>query len=414
MAVLQTSAPQARSIAICTSIVGIDLFSRDEGDEPECYSTPVFLSDLPTPQVLVDRARLFSNIDRVQQLAHSAGVTLRPHAKTHKSPVIARWQIEKGAVGICCAKLGEAEVFAEAGIGDIRLPYPVNPTNAPRLVALMDRATMSIIVDHVAVARGWSDAMERAGRRLDVLVKVDVGFHRCGIDPRGDALGFVRAVASLPGLRLRGLLSHAGHGYHAASEEEIAGVAREEVATLTALRERAAAAGIALEEISVGATPTLRYSVREKGITELRPGNYVYFDRTQVALGAATLDDCALTVLATVVSRPAADRIILDCGSKTLTSDQARGITKAAGWGAVLVGEGETPTRVDEALTIERLSEEHATVRVTGGTKLEPGDRVRVLPNHSCTVSNLVDVVRLVEGDRVIDTLPVAARGRIT
>ena len=374
----------------------------------------MLLSDLPTPQVLVDRSRLFSNIDRVQQLANSAGVTLRPHAKTHKSPVIAKWQIEKGAVGICCAKVGEAEVFVEAGIADIRLPYPVNPINAPRIIALMDHATISIIVDHLAVARGWSDAMERAGRRLDVLVKVDVGFHRCGIDPHGDALGFVRAVASLPGLRLRGLLSHAGHGYHAASEEELAGVARQEAATLTALRERAAAAGIALEDISVGATPTLRYSVREKGITELRPGNYVYFDRTQVALGAATIDDCALTVLATVVSRPAEDRIILDCGSKTLTSDQARGITKAAGYGAVLAGEGETPRRVDEALTIERLSEEHATVRVTGGTKLEPGDRVRVLPNHSCTVSNLVDVVRLVEGDRVIDTLPVAARGRIS
>ncbi len=374
----------------------------------------MLLSDLPTPQVLVDRSRLFSNIDRVQQLANSAGVTLRPHAKTHKSPVIAKWQIEKGAVGICCAKVGEAEVFVEAGIADIRLPYPVNPINAPRIIALMDHATISIIVDHLAVARGWSDAMERAGRRLDVLVKVDVGFHRCGIDPHGDALGFVRAVVSLPGLRLRGLLSHAGHGYHAASEEELAGVARQEAATLTALRERAAAAGIALEDISVGATPTLRYSVREKGITELRPGNYVYFDRTQVALGAATIDDCALTVLATVVSRPAEDRIILDCGSKTLTSDQARGITKAAGYGAVLAGEGETPRRVDKALTIERLSEEHATVRVTGGTKLEPGDRVRVLPNHSCTVSNLVDVVRLVEGDRVIDTLPVAARGRIS
>jgi len=149
----------------------------------------------------------------------------------------------------------------------------------------------------------------------------------------------------------------------------------------------------------------------------LRPGNYVYFDRTQVALGAATLDDCALTVLATVVSKPAPDRIILDCGSKTLTNDQARGITKATGYGAVLAGStdnGDWARAVDVALSIERLSEEHATVRVVGGTPLEPGDRVRVLPNHSCVVSNLVDVVRLVEGDEVVDTLPVAARGRIT
>src|SRR5438094_3828110 len=139
----------------------------------------MLLADLPTPQVLIDRARVMRNIDRAQQLASSAGMRLRPHAKTHKSPVIANWQIERGAVGVCCAKLGEAEVFAAAGIADIRLPYPVNPSNAARVVALLDRAAVSIIVDHLDVAHGWSDAMQRAGRTLDVLIKVDVGFHRC-------------------------------------------------------------------------------------------------------------------------------------------------------------------------------------------------------------------------------------------
>src|SRR2546430_9087566 len=184
------------------------------------------LSDLPTPQVLIDRPRVMANIERAQQLASAAGLRLRPHAKTHKSPIVAQWQIDRGAVGICCAKVGEAEVFADAGITDIRLPYPVNPSNAARLIALMDRASISIIVDHLAVARGWSDAMQRAGRTLDVLIKVDVGFHRCGIDPdERSALDFIRAVASLPGLRLRGLLSHAGHGYHAASEDELCAVA---------------------------------------------------------------------------------------------------------------------------------------------------------------------------------------------
>jgi len=372
----------------------------------------MLLSDLPTPQVLIDRRRAVQNIDRVQQMASAAGMRLRPHAKTHKSPVVARWQIERGAVGVCCAKLGEAEVFVDAGIDDIRLPYPVNPSNASRVIALMDRASISIILDHLEVARGWSEAMARAGRTLDVLVKVDVGFHRCGIDPNGDALGFVQAVASMPGLRLRGLLSHAGHAYHAASDEELCAIARQEADTLTRLRDAASGSGIPLDEISVGATPSLRFSVRQAGLTELRPGNYVYFDRTQVSLGAASLDDCALTIMATVVTKHPG-RIILDCGSKTLTNDQARGISQAPGYGAVLTGDGESPRQIDESLSIERLSEEHATVRVTGGTALEPGDRVRVIPNHSCVVSNLVDVVRLVEGDRVIDTLPVAARGRI-
>ena len=253
--------------------------------------------------------------------------------------------------------------------------------------------------------------MTRAGRTLDVLIKVDVGFHRCGIDPdAAGALGFIRAIDTLPGLRLRGLLSHAGHGYGAGSEDELSAIASREAEILTMLRDKALGAGIALEELSVGATPTLRFSAQQRGITELRPGNYVYFDRTQLALGAAALDDCALTVVATVVSKPAADRIILDCGSKTLTNDQARGIAKAPGYGAVLTPAGDA---IDDSLLIERLSEEHAVVRAAEGTRLEPGDRVRVLPNHSCTVSNLVDAVRLVEGDRVVETLVVAARGKI-
>jgi D-serine deaminase-like pyridoxal phosphate-dependent protein len=371
------------------------------------------LCDLPTPQVVIDRARAMRNIDSAQTLADAAGVRLRPHAKTHKSPVVAEWQIARGAVGVCCAKVGEAEVFVAAGIHDIRLPYPVIPSNAPRVIALMDRAALSIIVDNLDVARGWSAVMQRAGRTLEVLVKVDVGFHRCGIDPADRPLAFLQEIASMKGLRLRGLLSHAGHGYHAASVTELESVARREAETLVALRDEAASSGIAIEEISVGATPTLRFSARQTGLTELRPGNYVYFDRTQVALGAATLDDCALTVIASVVSKPATDRIILDCGSKTLTNDQARGIAKVSGYGAVLAGDAGTPRRIDESLTIERLSEEHATVRVDGGTPLEPGDRVIVVPNHSCVVSNLVDAVRLVDGDRVIDTIQVAARGRI-
>lgn len=370
-------------------------------------------TELRTPAVLIDRQRALRNIARVQELANTGGITLRPHAKTHKSPVVARWQIEGGAIGICCAKPGEAEVFAAAGIRDIRLPYPVNPSNSARVLALMDRANVSIIIDHAAVARAWSDAMRLAGRTLDVLIKVDVGFHRCGIDPAGDAVGFVKTIASLPGLKLVGLLSHAGHGYHAESEADLERIAADEVATLLRIKAEAERAGVPIQEISVGATPTLRFSARQKGITELRPGNYVYFDRTQVALGAAALDDCGLTVLATVVSKHRG-RIILDCGSKTLTNDQARGISKAPGFGAILEDPASPGRCINDSLTIERLSEEHATVGVSGSTPLEPGDRVQVLPNHSCVVSNMVDAVHIVEGDRLVEMIPVAARGRIT
>lgn len=368
------------------------------------------IDGLATPAVLIDRARAHRNIDRMQAAASARGVRLRPHSKTHKSPVVARWQLDRGAIGICCAKLGEAEVFAAEGVSDIRLPYPLHPANAGRVVALLDRTRLSFIVDHPAVAQQWSEAMTRARRQVDVLVKVDVGFHRCGIDPlAAGAVDIIAGVAALPGLRLRGLLSHAGHAYHAHSEEELLQLAADEAATMRNLVARCRAARIQIDEVSAGATPSARFSLQQDGFTEYRPGNYVYFDRTQVALGAATLDDCALTVLARVVSKPAADRVILDSGSKTLTNDGARGFTSASGYG-VIVRDGSP----DSTLLIERLSEEHATVKATtGSTPLEPGDLVRIVPNHSCVVSNLVDRAWLVDGE-TIEPLPIAARGQIT
>ncbi len=371
------------------------------------------ITDLRTPCVLVDHERVERNIDRMQATVDAHGLRLRPHSKTHKSPDLARVQLGRGAVGICCAKLGEAEIFADAGIPDIRLPYPLNPANADRVLRLLDRTHLSFIIDHADVARGWSEALTAAGRTVDVLVKVDVGFHRCGIDPEAPgAADFVVRVAELPGLRFRGLLSHAGHAYGAGSDSETANVARAEAELLNTLAAQVSDRGISVDEISVGATPTARFSVQQAGITELRPGNYIYFDRTQVVLGSATWDDCALTVLARVVGRPAPDRVILDCGSKTLSTDQTRGLAGNAGYGTVFKSLDEP--RPDESLTIERLSEEHATVRVSNGAcKLVPGDLVRVLPNHACVVSNLVDSVWLVSGSEVVDQLEISARGRI-
>jgi D-serine deaminase-like pyridoxal phosphate-dependent protein len=373
---------------------------------------PELLSTVPTPRVFVDRARLHRNIAAMQARATEAGVRLRPHAKTHKSPVIARWQLDAGAHGICCAKVGEAEVFAAAGIDDIRLPYPVSPDNAARLIALLDRARVSIIVDDLEVARGWSAAMVRAGRRLDVLVKVDVGFHRCGVNPESPAVvDTIRAIADLAGLGFRGLLSHAGHAYAAASNEELETIVDRETELLGSLAARLREAGTEVAEVSVGSTPTARFIRRQHGVTEMRPGNYVFFDRTQVGLGAATLDDCALGVVSTVVSRPAPNRLILDAGSKTLSSDGLRGFGTHGAHGLVFPGVDDS--HPDPSIVLERLSEEHVTARVAADCGLIPGDRVRILPNHACVVTNLVDELLLVEGAAVVDRLPVAARGRI-
>ncbi len=373
---------------------------------------------LRTPAVLIERPRLDANIRRMQAAADGAGIRLRPHAKTHKSPLVARRQIEAGAIGICCAKLGEAEVFAAAGISDIRLPYPLQPSNADRVLTLQRAARISFIVDDLAVARDWSQAMQAANARAEVLVKVDVGFHRCGITPDpATAVPFLRDVAALPGLHLAGILSHAGHAYHAHSEEELRGMAEAEHTTMAHLAHEARHAGVTIDEVSAGATPPARFSLAIGGgtFTEFRPGNYVYFDRTMMGLGAATLDDCALSVLATVVSAPAPDRIVLDCGSKTLAADGARGFAGVTGHGAVLRELTAAAGQVaDPHLRVERLSEEHATVHVTPGARpLRPGDRVRVVPNHACVVSNLVDSAWLVDGPEIVGALPIDARGRI-
>lgn len=373
------------------------------------------LSDLRTPFAFVDSNRLRANINAMAERARAAGVALRPHAKTHKSIEIAKMQIEAGAIGICCAKLGEAEVFADAGVADIRLPYPINPSNSDRVLALLPRARLSIIVDDMGVAQGWSDAMVAAGKKLEVLVKVDVGFHRCGINPSAaDAADRVAFVATLPGLNFRGLLSHAGQAYHAGSEMELEYMAVREAEMLRDLAERATALGVKIDEISVGSTPTSRFIEKQMGQpfapTEMRPGNYVFLDRTQTGLGAATLDTCAMFIVATVVSRPAPDRVILDCGAKTLALDGARGFTALPGHGLVILPDG-TP---DSTLLIERLSEEHATVKATAPTRLKIGDRVRVLPNHSCVVTNLMDELVLADGDAVTGRIKVAARGRIS
>ena len=371
------------------------------------------LSDLRTPFVAIERGRLERNIAGMQARARGAGVRLRPHAKTHKSPAIAQKQIEAGAVGICCAKLGEAEAFAEAGIGDIRLPYPVHPSNADRVLALMSQATMSIIVDDLEVARAWSEAMAAARRRLRVLVKVDVGFHRCGVDPdRADVVATIRQIASLGGLEFLGLLSHAGHAYLAKTRDEIEAIAAAEIEILTRIANELREGKTPVAEISVGSTPTARCVGSQKGVTEMRPGNYVFVDRTQVGLGAARLDDCAQSIISTVVSRPAPDRAIFDAGSKTLTTDGVRGFGDETGYG--LVFPSITTNRPDPSIQIERLSEEHATVRISPTCTLKIGDRVRIIPNHSCVVTNLADELVLADGEAVVDRLRVAARGKNT
>lgn len=360
------------------------------------------VGDLSTPAVLVDLDRVERNIAAMAARARDAGVKLRPHAKTHKAPEIARRQRDAGAAGLSVAKTSEAEVFADAGFDDLFVAFPVvGADKARRLLALADRVRLAVGVDSVEGARTLAAPFHAASRTLDVMLKVDVGLRRVGVEP-GDAVEVARRIADLPGLRLRGVFTHAGQSYGGETPDAVAEVGRAEGGILAAVGAALAAAGLGPLEISVGSTPTAPHAMKVAGVTECRPGSYVYHDASQVSLGVCGLDDCGLTVLATVVSVPAAGRAVLDAGSKTLSTDPLR--PRASGFGWVL----------GTASRLARLSEEHGVIDVTPGDAFRVGQRVLVLPNHCCVVSNLHDFVTAVRGDRVEGEIRIAARGCVT
>jgi D-serine deaminase-like pyridoxal phosphate-dependent protein len=269
-----------------------------------------------------------------------------------------------------------------------------------RLLALSDRARLAAGVDSPDGARTLDAVFRASGRRLDVLLKVDVGFHRVGVLP-DQAVQLAQSIADLPGLRLRGVFTHAGHAYLAESPSGVAEVGRSEGSILVETAQRIRESGIEIEEVSVGSTPTARHAMAIPGVTSCRPGNYVFHDASQVSLGTCALEDCALTVLATVVSVPAPERAVVDAGSKTLSTDPLR--PSGPGFGFIL----------GRRSRIARLSEEHGVIEVTPGEAFRVGERVRILPNHACVVSNLHDRLLAVRGERVEGELVVAARGRV-
>jgi D-serine deaminase-like pyridoxal phosphate-dependent protein len=359
------------------------------------------LNDLGTPAVLIDLDVLERNVARMAERAKQHNVHLRPHAKTHKIVSIARLQVSAGAVGLSVAKTSEAEVFADAGFDDVFVAFPVvGQDKGRRLLRLAERIRLAVGADSVEGARTLAEPFAQAGRVLDVMLKVDVGYHRVGVDP-DRAAAVAAQIAELPGLRLRGIFTHAGHAYLQESPEAVAAVAAHEGKALALVAEGVRAAGLAVGEVSVGSTPTARHAMAVTGVTECRPGNYVFHDASQVALGSCRLEDCAMTVLATVVSVPAPGRAVVDAGSKTVSSDQLR--PRPGGHGRLL----------GHLSRLDKLSEEHGVIAVEPGESFRVGERVRILPNHACVVTNLHDRLWGVRGDRVEDELPVAARGRV-
>ena len=349
------------------------------------------IADLETPCVVIDLARVEANLKRAQDHASANGYRLRPHIKTHKLPRFARRALDLGAVGITVQKLGEAEVMAGAGLEDIFLPYNiVGEKKLSRLKALNEKITLSLTADSPDTVAGYAATFADPGSKpLTVLIECDTGGARCGVQSPAQALALARQIVVSPGLRFGGLMSYPPRGRYAEADRWLADA-----------KSLLEAAGIDVPVISSGNSPDI-WHTGDTVVTERRPGTYIYFDRSQVDFGVATYADCALTVLTTVVSRPTATRIVVDAGSKSLSSDLLNQTT----YGAVLG---------HEDITVSSLSEEHGVIELKEAADWpRVGDRIRIIPNHACVVSNLFDSVQLMSTDGSIETVPVAARGRV-
>ena len=342
--------------------------------------------EVDTPAVVVDVDRLQQNLARWQAHCDAVGLANRPHVKTHKSVEIARRQVALGARGITCQKLGEAEVMADAGIDDILVPYNLmGESKLERLAALARRVDVAVSVDDERLLAGLAGA-GKASREMRVLVECDTGLGRVGVATPEAAAALAGEIERREGLHFGGFLTYPSRPGAVAFLAEAERLAR--------------AAGLDVETVSAGGTPTMWASGELRPtVTEYRVGTYAFHDRATVAAGAATEGEVALTVRATVVSRPSADRAVLDAGSKVLTHDPS----SEPGFGSIL----EAPGSV-----VEWLSEEHAVVAVAPGDSLELGQQVRIVPNHVCVVVNLADEL-VVHGEGLEPaTWPVDARGR--
>ena len=357
--------------------------------------------DAETPAVVIDSDRVDRNIAKMAAITRDAGVDLRPHAKTHKMPALARRQIEAGAVGITVAKVGEAEVFVDAGIDDILVAYPLwGEGKWNRLCDLAERARITAAADSAVAISGLAAVAAKRGLTIPVRIELDTGFGRCGVQDVRGVIELANLIADTPGVELDGLMSFAGQSY-ARGLEGVEMVAREDAALITEAADILRGEGFEIRAVSVGGTPTAAAASRLPGVTEVRPGTYIFSDRDQAALGWGSLSDCALTVLVTVVSRPTATRAIIDGGTKTFSSDQA---SQGPGWGVVL---GHPGVRID------RMSEEHGILELPAASDIQIGTVLRVIPNHACGTLNMHDEVLVAEGDQIIDRWEVAARAKL-
>lgn len=352
-----------------------------------------------TPALLLDLDVMEGNISRMADLARQGGVGLRPHIKTHKSLPIAHRQLLQGARGVTVATLAEGELMAQGGIRDILLAYP--PVGSLKLERLLDLAAwvhLTVVVDSMEAARPLAAACQDRDMTLDVYIKIDTGLGRTGTSPEG-AVELARELRQLEPLHLIGLMSHCGFSYGCQGPEELARVARQDGELMVQTKDALNRIGISIREISVGSTPTCWTGELVPGVTEIRPGTYVFNDGNNVLSGIVKEEDCAASVLATVISRPNPRRVIIDAGSKSVAKEPSS------------LGPGLGIVKGLPGAVLERVYEEHGVIELPMDAS-EPavGDLLEIIPNHICPVVNLFSQYILVRQGKVVGSWPIAAR----
>ncbi len=369
--------------------------------------TATKIHELDTPVPLVDVKRLQGNLERMARRVAQAGegrVRMRPHSKTHKTKEIALRQLALGAVGLTVAKVGEAEAMIAAGVEDLLIAYPVlGVQKYERLRPLLDKARIRIALDSLDVAESASAYFAPHGIRLPVLIEIDTGFGRTGVQSDAEALQLADQISELPGVEVAGVMCFGGQAYQSNEPAKHAEIGRGEGERSVRVAKLLSDHNHLAKTVSVGSTPTAVAAAGVEGVTEVRPGVYAFGDLKQVELGTVRTEDCALTVLATVVSHPRPERYVVDAGLKTFAGENY-------GWGTY----GRLLDHPD--LVVDWAAEEHGVILVHEGTRhpgLKIGDKVRIVPDHACGTVNMHDQLVAVEGESVVDVWPVIGRGRV-
>jgi D-serine deaminase-like pyridoxal phosphate-dependent protein len=364
------------------------------------------LQDLDTPALIVDLDIMERNLQKYHSYCKQHGLQLWPHTKTHKTPELAKLQMKYGAPGVTCAKIGEAEVMAAAGIPRILLAFPiVGPQKMQRLIALARKVELTVALDSFEAAQPISDAAQKAGLKINVLLEFNVGLDRVGVETPEEVVSVGRKITTLPGVNLVGLTCYPGYIWVRPEQMEVE--MRKVDEKVHARVEAARKAGLPTGRVSGGSTPTAMWSHLVRDFTEIRPGQYIFNDFNEVCIGIATIETCALRVLATVVSTAVTNRVIIDGGSKTFSSDRLHTPPEGVrpGFGYIV----EYPD-----LWFEKYSEEHGHINTSfSAKKPHVGERVTVIPNHVCPCVNMHDTMYGIRNGKVEAVWKIAARGKV-